>query len=233
MINKYQKLFKQENDESHFWPSFTDLLTTILICFILFFLVSSVIFQNKIQGIIKYQQTIDQIMGIRLKIVEALKEEFKDTELDISIDSDTGAISFSSDINFPYAKSNITEQFKTDLNEFIPRYMNVLLRDEFDDYIAEIIVVGHTDKKGDYMYNLRLSQERAFSVVNYINSSEFPDQSLGKKLSAKLTVNGRSFMDEIKDEDGKYNSDKSRRVEFKFRLKDTEILEETRLLLEK
>jgi outer membrane protein OmpA-like peptidoglycan-associated protein len=232
MINKYQKLFKQENDEGHFWPSFTDLLTTILICFILFFLVSSIVFQNKIEGIIKYQQTIDQIMGVRVDIVNALKVEFEDSELDIAIDSDTGAISFSSDINFPYGKSNITNHFKSGLNEFIPKYMNVLLRDEFDDYIAEIIVVGHTDMKGGYMYNLRLSQERAFSVVDYINSNEFPNQSFQSKLSEKLTVNGRSFKDAINDENGKYSADKSRRVEFKFRLKDTEILEATKDLLE-
>lgn len=40
---KYDKLFKQEEDDGRFWPSFTDLLTTILLCFMLIFIIMMVI----------------------------------------------------------------------------------------------------------------------------------------------------------------------------------------------
>ncbi len=39
MTTKYMRLFKNEQEESHFWPSFTDLLTTILLCFMLIFII--------------------------------------------------------------------------------------------------------------------------------------------------------------------------------------------------
>lgn len=38
MNTKYHRLFKKEQDDGHFWPSFTDLLTIILLCFILIFI---------------------------------------------------------------------------------------------------------------------------------------------------------------------------------------------------
>ncbi|WP_246055124.1 OmpA family protein [Pseudalkalibacillus caeni] len=197
----------------------------------LIFLITSFIFQNKIEGIIHYQQTIDQIMGVRFEIVKALNEEFSDTELDIDVDPETGAISFSGNVLFEYGKDKLQSKFEKDLNEFIPRYMGVLLSDRFNPYIGEIIIEGHTDKVGGYLSNLNLSQARAFSVAHYIFSERFPDKGFRTKLREKITVNGRSFLDEKTNEQGQYDEEKSRRVEFKFRLKDTEILEATKELL--
>ena len=62
MNNKYNRLFKQEEEEGRFWPSFTDLLTTILLCFILIFITMMVIKSLQIE---EMKETIDQIMGVR------------------------------------------------------------------------------------------------------------------------------------------------------------------------
>ena len=51
------------------------------------------------------------------------------------------------------------------------------------------------------------------------------------ELENKLTVNSKSYSDYRTDEEGNYSADKSRRVEFKFRLKDEEILNRTREIL--
>jgi chemotaxis protein MotB len=36
--------------------------------------------------------------------------------------------------------------------------------------ISRIVIEGHTDDEGSYLYNLELSQERAFNVAKYIYS---------------------------------------------------------------
>src|SRR5699024_10617298 len=108
---------------------------------------------------------------------------------------------------------------------FVPKYINVLLSEEFKDHISQVIIEGHTDLEGTYLYNLELSQDRAFSVKEEIFSDEFPPFDEKEVLRQMITSNGRSFMVPIYDENNNIDEVKSRRVEFKFRLKDEEVIE--------
>ncbi|MEQ6377191.1 OmpA family protein [Bacillaceae bacterium S4-13-56] len=229
MINKYQRLFQKDQEDGFFWPSFTDLLTTILLCFILVFISMMIIKSYQIE---EMKKTIDQIMGVRVELVNDLKAEFKDSPLGIEVDEQTGAIIFDTDILFDYDDDQLKLESNQYLNEFMPKYIDILLKSGYEDYIAEIIIEGHTDRDNGYLYNLKLSQDRAYSVASYILGSGFPHKDLQPILQEKLTVNGKSFTDGRYDENGEYDAAASRRVEFKFRLKDEEILEKTREILE-
>ncbi|MBP3951577.1 OmpA family protein [Bacillus suaedae] len=228
MIRKYQRLFHREEEESHFWPSFTDLLTAILLCFILIFIVMMVIKSFQIE---EMKRTIDQIMGVRVNIIEDLNEEFSGSDLSIEIDEKTGALIFNTDILFEFDAAVLKPEAFEFLDEFVPAYLDVLLENGYEEYISEIIIEGHADNNGSYLYNLELSQQRAFSVAEYILSEDFPYKNIQEHLKDKLTVNGRSYTEGRVDEEGNYSPNASRRVEFKFRLKDEEILEKTRELL--
>ncbi|MEN2767486.1 OmpA family protein [Ornithinibacillus xuwenensis] len=228
MDTKYQRLFKKENDEGHFWPSFTDLLTIILLCFILLFIVMMVIKSLQIE---EMKRTIDQIMGVRVQLVNELKNEFSDTSSGITVDEETGAIIFDTDILFEFDKAALKPASYEFLDEFVPKYLDVLLGSGYEEYVAEIIIEGHTDRSGGYLYNLKLAQDRAYSVASYILSEDFPYKNIQEHLQGKLTVNSKSYTDFRTSEDGQYSAEASRRVEFKFRLKDEEILNRTREIL--
>ncbi|GIO25871.1 OmpA family protein [Ornithinibacillus bavariensis] len=228
MDTKYQRLFKRESDEGHFWPSFTDVLTVILLCFILLFIVMMVIKSFQIE---EMKRTIDQIMGVRVELVNELKREFSDASSGITIDEKTGAIIFDTDILFAFDESELKSESYQFLDDFVPKYLDVLLASGYEDYIAEIIIEGHTDKSGSYLYNLELAQDRAYSVASYILGNEFPHKAIQSHLAEKLTVNSKSYTDYRTDENGEYSAEDSRRVEFKFRLKDEEILNRTREIL--
>ncbi|MBB5174041.1 OmpA family protein [Texcoconibacillus texcoconensis] len=229
MINKYKKLFKGEQEEGNFWPSFTDLLTAILLCFILIFIVMMVIKSFQIE---EMKRTIDQLMGVRVNLIEDLDEEFGDSTLGIEIDEQTGSLIFDTDILFEFDESELKSEGFEFLDEFVPAYLDVLIDGGYEEHISEIIIEGHADRTGGYLYNLELSQERAYSVAAYTLSDDFPYENVQEQLKEKLTVNSRSYSDGRTDEDGNYSHEDSRRVEFKFRLKDEEILNETRELLE-
>jgi len=51
------------------------------------------------------------------------------------------------------------------------------------------------------------------------------------KLREILTAKGKSYSDPIYHADGTVNMDASRRVEFKFRMKDSEMIDEIRRML--
>lgn len=177
------------------------------------------------------KETLDQIMGVRAKLVDELKNEFSSSTQGIEVDDQTGAIIFNTEILFEYDKSELKEDSFGFLDEFVPKYLDILLGSEYDDYVAEIIIEGHTDQEGTYLYNLELAQDRAYSVASYILSDDFPYKNIQEHLQEKLTVNSKSYADSFTDEEGNYDADASRRVEFKFRLKDEEILNKTREML--
>lgn len=228
MNHKYQKLFKQEEEEGRFWPSFTDLLTTILLCFMLIFIIMMVIKSLQIK---EMKRTLDQIMGVRAELVQELKDTFTDTDYGIEVDEKTGAIIFDTEILFAYDEDELKEDSYEFLDEFVPQYLDILLEEGYEEYIAEIIIEGHTDRDGDYLYNLELAQGRAYSVADYVMSEDFPYPNIQEHVEDKLTVNSKSYTDFRTDETGDYSAKASRRVEFKFRLKDEEILNKTREIL--
>ena len=101
-------------------------------------------------------------------------------------------------------------------------------------YFSEVIIEGHTDTDGSYMYNLDLSQKRALSVCQYCleyiaNDNRFDEASIRNLL----TANGKSWSRPVYKEDGvTIDKDASRRVEFKFRLKDDEMIDTMKEILE-
>lgn len=174
------------------------------------------------------QDQLDRIIGIRSELIAALRDEFEGSDLKVSVDPQTGAITFDSNVLFDSNKYDIKESGAAFLNVFLPRYFSVLLKDQFREYISEIIIEGHTDTRASYMYNLELSQQRALSVAKYCLDEDTSTLSEDQiyDLQRIVTANGRSYSDPIYNGDGTVNLDASRRVEFKFRLKDEEMVEE-------
>ena len=151
----------------------------------------------------------------------------------MNIDAQTGAIVLDSNVLFALRESELTEEGQRILYQVLPVYCEVLLSDEYADYVAEVIIDGYTDSTGDYFSNLQLSQNRALAVAAYLLtiSGSFLDETTQTSLQEKLTANGRSESNLILDENGNENSDASRRVEVKFRLKDDEMIQELSQIL--
>ncbi len=180
------------------------------------------------------QDQIEKLVGIRSELVEALRLEFEEANLMVSVDPRTGNITFDSDLLFEINDYKLTDESKQFLDEFFPHYFSVLSDERFADYIAEIIIEGHTAISHSWLASLELSQERAYQVVSYIlkdDSSIIPAEKLDdfRKI---ITANGKSYSDPVYLADGTVDMVASRRVELKFRLKDEEMIDEMNQILE-
>lgn len=84
------------------------------------------------------------------------------------------------------------------------------------------------------MFNLELSQKRALEVAKYFLSEneKVLDEETIENIRSIITANGRSYSNPIYNDDGSVDMDASRRVEIKFRLKDEEMIQEMRDILE-
>ena len=176
------------------------------------------------------QQELEDIVGIRTDIIGALQTAFNNSAM--SVDAQTGSITFSSDVLFRYNSAALSADSRSTLQEIIPMYLDVLMQDQFKEYIAEIIIEGHTDTDGTYESNMELSYNRAYSVARFcMDSKNGLTEEKIEQLKSILTVNGRSFSQPIYVTDAQGNpTDQvdmaaSRRVEIKFRLKEDEMIE--------
>ena len=135
---------------------------------------------------------------------------------------------------FESGKYELTEAGRKFIDQFLPVYLNVLFSDEYESYVSEIIIEGHTDSVGGYLSNLELSQRRALDVASYVlgNECRAVSADVKNRLRPVVTVNGRSFSDRIFDENGAEDMEASRRVVFKFRLTDEQMIQQLRQILE-
>lgn len=231
-----------------YWQSYSDMMAALLLMFILIMALTLLrslrMFEEKNADLQRQQITIEeqqkkldevkgelaeltQMVGVKSDIIKALQQEFQNSELSVKVDPQTGAITFDAGIFFPTGSAGISEDGDVFLTEFVPQYLSVLLGEDFRDNISEIIIEGHTDTNGTYTYNLNLSQMRAYSVAEFCLNERNGVLS-GEQIThlrSILTANGRSYSDPIYDENGQIDPEASRRVVFKFRLKDDEMIE--------
>lgn len=241
-----RKRRRHEDEETSYWLSYSDMMAALLLIFIL--IISFTLMQSKRQYESKQEQLdeqkkiiadqekmlgeqqkeLDRIAGIRSDLVKALRDEFSGSSLNVKIDEKTGAITFDAGVLFDVSDSELKEDGKKFINQFLPKYCRVLLSDDYRDYVSEIIIEGHTDTNGSYIYNLELSQQRAFSVARYCltESNGIISSGQEEQLRTVLTANGKSYSNPIYGDDGEVDMDASRRVEIKFRLQDEEMIDE-------
>ena len=241
-----RKRRRPDDEETSYWLSYSDMMAALLLIFVL--IISFTLMQSKRQYESKQEQLdeqkkiiadqekllneqqkeLDRIAGIRSDLVKALRDEFSGSSLNVKIDEKTGAITFDAGVLFDVSDSELKEDGKKFINQSLPKYCSVLLSDDYRDYVSEIIIEGHTDTNGSYIYNLELSQQRAFSVAKYCltESNGIISSGQEEQLRTVLTANGKSYSNPIYGDDGEVDMDASRRVEIKFRLQDEEMIDE-------
>ena len=180
------------------------------------------------------QHQIEQLVGMKPRIIASLSSALRSSNISAKVDSVTGSIALESDVLFESGRYELTAAGKQFVDQFLPVYLDVLFSEEYSAYVSEIIIEGHTDSDGGYLSNLELSQQRALAVASYVLGEQCHAVSADVKnqLRPVVTVNGRSFSDRIFDESGVEDMAASRRVVFKFRLTDEQMIQQLRQILE-
>ncbi len=176
---------------------------------------------------------IDSMVGLRTQIVSDLSQTLANSGLRATVDATTGDIVLESAVFFEFNSYKLSEEGQALLDRFLPAYMSVLLDPDYRDYLGEIIIEGHTDNVGEYMTNLDLSQNRAQTVVKYCLTTSSLTAQQRDLLRTLIVPKGKSYTDPVYNEDGTVNEERSRRVEFKFSLRDAEMIAEMNRILQK
>ncbi len=173
------------------------------------------------------KEKIKSFTGIKVKVISLLKNKLGKN---IQIDPKNGSLRLSSKILFDEGDFELKESSKDALKNAVYDYFKTILEnEEINKHIDKITIEGHTNSKGAFLYNLELSQKRAYSVMDFLLSLEFDNKENLKNL---IVASGRSFLDPIYNKNGKEDSDASRRIEIKFSLKNEDAIKEIANILE-
>jgi chemotaxis protein MotB len=117
----------------------------------------------------------------------------------------------------------------TFLRRFTPRLAFTVCSDDFRKEISAIVIEGHADSSGTDAINLPLSQARSMTVVREslnVLSKTISDPGVPSTLRACfltfLSASGRGSSEPILNAIGSEDKDRSRRVEFKIRVRSLE-----------
>ncbi len=249
------KKIKLKNiSQSNFWISYADLLAGLLFVFILVLGAIIVKYQyiqleveqshkeleQKKNEITKQKEEleaktneievtkhkIENILGIKSEIILKIKNKLKD---EVEVDPKSGALRLSGDILFDQGQSILRDEAKIILLSIIEKLNSLFVLDEtFINNIDRIVIEGHTSSEGTYLYNLKLSQDRAFSVMQFFLEQKKVDLTHIRKY---LVASGRSSSELIIDDKNIEDKIKSRRIEIKFRLRDDEAIKSIEKML--
>ena len=221
-MSKKPTIEYDSREDNAFSLSTGDLMAGLLFIFILLLMGAMLQVQEKAE---EDELIVHQYDLIKTELYDELHEEFKDnlTTWHASIDS-TLCIRFQEPaMLFDNNMYILKPLFKDILNDFFPRYIEVLNRPKYKDNIVEIRIEGHTDSNGEYFHNMELSQNRTRSVLAYCFSLMSEEQITWAK--SLITANGLSSSQPIL-KNGVEDKTLSRRVEFRVRTNAEKHLEE-------
>ncbi len=172
----------------------------------------------------KAKEKVQNLSLIRENLSKELQAKL---DSNITIDQKTGSISLPSEVLFDKDSYTLKNEAKASLRKILSEYFNAIINDpKILSNIENIIIEGHTDSDGSYIYNLDLSQKRAYEVMNFIYTFY-----KNVRLQKLLMASGRSFSDPVLV-NGVEDKDKSRRIEIKFSIKNDNALKDVEKFFE-
>ena len=220
MLKKCLK--KNDNDDENvFWVTMSDLLLGLTMVFMTLFVLAMTGFtQNKMIS----QQT-------QSNVAKDLSKNLKTHNIKAQVDELTGQVKISDLELFDLNSYKLSENGKHFLDKFVPVYVHTIFSNpKLANKIVNVSIQGHTDsqafknansKEEQFVKNMDLSLKRANAVEEYFFKTKY-DKKFTDMLVKTLIVEGKSYTAPVLV-NGKEDYAKSRRVELKLYVKDSNI----------
>lgn len=198
---------KQEG-ESPFWISFADLMSALMILFLVVMAVTLVAVTQSIDAVTRDQIERNDAINKIMSMIAA-----DPMSKGVGVDQQNYRIDLGKVVLFDSASHTISVPAGKFLRSYIPVLLKAKDTTEGERWMRSVVIEGFTDQDGDYLYNLQLSLNRSRSVVCSLfqSTSESDGLTDDQLLSVQdlFLVGGYSF------NSIKANKAASRRVEFK------------------
>ena len=209
---------RTETAESPFWISYADLMTALVMLFMVVMSISMVTIA--VQAMETREQALEEknrAMELRrlaieerrlvmeerqlreeakiirdkeiLEVLDLLATKAKQRGLDLTVNRTNHTISFGEKARFAHDSYRLSPSARKDLQAFVPLLLEVRASDVGQRWLKRVHVEGYTDETGTYLYNVYLSLNRAQAVVCALFATDL-DPERRRKLRSLLMIDG-------------------------------------------
>jgi len=229
IINRKSK----DEAEKPFWISFADLMTALMILFLVVMSVALLAVtraekrereaRQKAEGTINEQDKAEQDRA--REIGDLLETLAKNIESDkcpgAKVDRERRVIDFGAQALFPNDDHRLDSAQQKHLRGCVPEILAIANNELGKKWIKRVIVEGYTDTRGTYLYNLNLSLQRSQRVLCVLLASDGLKPELRRQVRNLFLVGGFS------SNSAKSSHELSRRVELRLEFWGTKEVRET------
>lgn len=199
---------RREEAEKPFWISFADLMSALVV---LFLVVMGVALLSVTQTVTEIQSVED----IHKEKIQTILDHFEAASASyegITIHRDRHAIDFGARAQFAFGTWQLSAEQESVLRQFVPEILKIANDELGKDILKRVVIEGYTDKTGSYLTNLNLSLQRSQKVLCSMFATSGPnllDDSQKADVRNLFFVGGYSF------NAAKESDEESRRVEMR------------------
>lgn len=215
---------RTDEGEKPFWISYADLMTSLMILFLVVMLVSLAALTRSVQSVAEinkenqklaaaYKESQSQkadLQKVRRKVEARLREVVDKHGLAFR---GGHTIDFGSRAQFPQGSDNLTPQQQNTIRNLAPDLLAIANSKDGRDVISRIIVEGFASPEGTYLKNLNLSSKRSERVMCALLDPE-PPRGVSRDIRSLFATAGASSTSLKK------SRAKSRRIEMRIEFHD-------------
>lgn len=232
----YARRRVRDEGEKPFWISYSDLMTALMVLFLVVMSVSLLVITRELleqqKELVIAKQMMDALKAKREQRQMAINDVMTHLETaannskyvgKVHIGRDRRVVEFGDAAQFNSGDFHLTAEGANTLRDFVPVVLSSVDGNVGKIWFKRVVVEGFTDTDGSYLYNLDLSLKRAQSVVCALLDSSATnklDSEQQKKVRELFLVGGFSF------NSAKESKTASRRVELRL---DFQTIEESEL----
>ena len=163
MFTKYlvQGSRNKDDGEKPFWISFADLMTALMVMFLLVMSVALLAVTNEVSATDQAKAQREKEIDELLNKIEQAAERYPG----ISIDRNRNVIDFGDRARFDTGSSNLSVEQSQYLSQFVSEILIISREQLGQKWIKRIVAEGFADQRGDYLLNLNLSLQRSQRVL--------------------------------------------------------------------
>ncbi len=213
----------RDEGEKPFWISFADLMTAMMILFLVVMVASLSSVTQRIQQVEQGEKQRGKDIAL---LCQDLKLKAGSLNNTIVVDCHDNRISFGEAGRFGHNQYLLNAQGQKALQDVVPLILDAADSEEGRKWLKQVVIEGFTDTDGSYLYNLHLSLQRSEWVMCSLLDSRSPVQQ-GLSAERQQQIRSMFLAGGVSFNNAKESKEESRRVELRmqfFGLKDKDQL---------